>query len=167
MNLNTRIIQLNSRKSLTFKAAGLILLVILLINLYYKFCGVKLGGDSEIFNFAVVSVYIKVIVGYFIAIILAPVIETLMIQRFLYFIIKEKLRLSSTAFIITSAILFGLFNFSFGWYFLPFAIIPEIIYGYIYSTLKESDQADKAFITVIYIHSVVYFCLITFNLLFR
>lgn len=167
MNLNRRIIQLNSRKSLTFKAAGLILLVVLLTNLLYKLSGVKLAGDLEFFNFIDISIYIKAIVGYFIAIILAPLLETLLIQRFLYFIIREKFRLSSAVFIAASAILFGLFNLSFGWYFLPFAIIPEIIYSYIYATLKESDQADQAFITVIYIHSVVYFCVITFNLFFR
>ena len=167
MNLATRIKQLNSKKSLTFKSAGLILLVILLINLLYKFCGVKLAGNWEIFNFADINVYLKVIVGYFIAIILAPVLETLLIQRLFYYIIKVKLRLSSGIFIISSAILSGLFNFSLGWIFLPFVIIPEIIYSYIFSTLKESDQADQAYSTVVYIHSVVYFCLITFILFFK
>ncbi len=164
MKLTTRILTLNAKQSLVFKAANSIIFFIVLLNLLYKIIGVKFEFTLEIFSFADTNGILKVILGYFIAIILAPLLETLLIQRFFYFVIKDRLKIPSVAFIVISALLFGLFNLKLGWQFLPFSIIPELIYGYIYVTLKESDQSDKAFTAVVYMHSVVYFCLFSFHL---
>ena len=95
MKLATRILNLNAKQSLIFKAANSIIFFIVLINLLYKIVGVKITLPFETFNFSDIDGIQKIFLGYFIAIILAPIMETLLIQRFLYFIIKVKFKLSS------------------------------------------------------------------------
>ena len=121
----------------------------------YKIFGLKSESNFIIASFNGLNDFIYLIYVFILAIILAPLIETLIFQSFLYYAMVVKLKFKTTLYSLISATLFGCLHYKNNFYTIPLFIIVGLIINYTYIVLKDLFDNKKAYWSIVYIHLTV------------
>jgi hypothetical protein len=142
------------------KPIGIIILVTLfllmietLFSLLFEALNLPHGSNLTIMLPKTILEIIEFLLLPFIGIcILAPLLETFIVQYLFYEIIVVKLKRNKNMFIFFTAIIFGLFHYHY--YSTMFiAFIMCIVFNYTYLILREIYSKQKSFFIVFLIHS--------------
>jgi hypothetical protein len=146
----------NSNKPILILFSVLIIIMLQLINIFtFKIIGYKYESNLTIESLNNITDYLVLISKFVMAVLLAPLFETLIFQNFLYFLLKIKAKQSSSVYITISAILFGCLHAKSHWSIIPLSIIVGLIFNSIYVTVREYVNEKKAFWIIVYIHLFV------------
>lgn len=156
--------KIKNKFSATFLYSFILIAWSLLSTIFFlKVFGIKLGQEQS-------KIFSSRITEFFVTVLFAPIIETLIFQTILYYIITESLskyktNIKNNSFIIISGVLFGLSHY-FNVFLLGSAIIAGIILGVAFVDFKNKNNIFITSVLIVVVHSLFNFYVFLIKIIF-